>query len=157
MPETTFPNPFKPMIDWVNTTFHNEFDWWNKLVGGVTNVTSFVNQTTHTITIWKVDEKPWQPANQIITIQPNRTVNQEFWIPWAKNQDEYVKHHMVIKVDGRDYAYAFQNGNKLYASTHDRFDSNAGEFPGLSMAGGSRKMVFTNMNNGELAFALLPV
>src|SRR5437868_13756755 len=105
MPDTTITNPFKPMVDWVNTTFHDQFDWWNNLVGGVTNIRIFDNQTSHSITIWKVDEKFWQPSNQTIEIQPNSAVNQDFWAAWASNQDEYLKHHMVIKVDGRDIAY----------------------------------------------------
>jgi hypothetical protein len=123
---------------------------WSEIAHGVTNVKRWENETSSQVVIEKVDGG----RRERVDLAPNSNKNQDFWLPWCNSDQEYLDHYMTIKINGAIAAYVFQHGDSIRASANNAFDPNAMDFPGLANAGGERRMIFRNMDNGQVAFAL---
>jgi|GEM_PF-2978089 len=123
----------------VSAAFSNIGRALAELSGGVTNIRRIRNDTPCLLRIHKVDRKWGQADTQTVDIAPNSTWEGDFWIPWAANQAEFNDHHMTISVDGRTFAWLFQQGGI-------RFRAEAGyapdqpPAPGEARPGGDRAL-----------------
>ena len=122
--------------------------------GTVTSIKEIRNETAERVTLWKIDEKPFQASEQTIEVPANSTVGGDFWIPWADDAEQYDRHRMTISVgDRRDFVHFWQSGPNVRFSAGREFAGNAPSVPGVSRSGGDRTLV-VSMAGGQPFFIL---
>ncbi|HEX8623907.1 MAG TPA: hypothetical protein VF782_02385 [Allosphingosinicella sp.] len=110
-----------------------------ELIGGVTNIKRIRNDTPCLLRIRKVDKKFAQADTQTVDVAPNSTWEGDFWIPWASSQAEFNDHHMTLAVDGRIFAWLFQQEGVRFKA-EEGYAPNQPTVPGEAKAGGDRSL-----------------
>jgi len=126
--------------------------WWSQMVGGVTNVRSWVNETDQEVQVWKLDGGYWWKDHY--TIPAMQTIDADMWIPWVDNPYQYRTHHATIQVGGKVLAHFWQSGRLIRFNVSDTFVYGAPGVPGASGAGGTRTMIMASDPQSRTGFAL---
>ncbi len=106
---------------------------------GVTAVKTIINRTNDLIEIYKRED-----PNDSVTILPNSSAQEDIWIPWVVNMDDFNKKTIEIKyVDSNKIFYIWQNGDKVRYSK-DGWENPGKAIPGDSQVDGDRTLIIEN-------------
>jgi len=106
---------------------------------GVTAIKTLTNKTNELIEFSKREDQ-----NDSVSILPNSSINEDVWIPWVTNLDEFNRKAIEIRYTGSNkIVYVWQNGDKVRYSTTG-WENPGKAIPGDSQVDGDRTLFIEN-------------
>ncbi len=103
---------------------------------GITAIKTIINKTSELVEISKRED-----SNDSVSVLPNSSIQEEIWLPWVVNEDDFNKKVLEIKyTDSNKVIYVWQNGDKVRYSKAG-WESPGKAIPGDSQVDGDRTLI----------------